>query len=74
MLEAAGGYASQGCRVAVLNMAAKSHPGGGVRRGAGAQEENLHRRSDAFRFLERQVQGGNLYPIPAEAPAQLGSD
>eukprot|EP00969_Alexandrium_andersonii_P049554 2175084-Alexandrium_andersonii.AAC.1 len=48
-------------------MANKKRPGGGVRSGAGAQEENLHRRSDAFRFLERQVQGGDLYPIPAEA-------
>eukprot|EP00969_Alexandrium_andersonii_P055283 2436209-Alexandrium_andersonii.AAC.1 len=28
MLEVARGYASQGCRVAVLSMAAKSHPGG----------------------------------------------
>eukprot|EP00969_Alexandrium_andersonii_P341919 15113844-Alexandrium_andersonii.AAC.1 len=28
MLEVAGGYASQACRVVVLNLAAKSHPGG----------------------------------------------
>eukprot|EP00969_Alexandrium_andersonii_P014537 634205-Alexandrium_andersonii.AAC.1 len=28
MLDVARGYANQGCRVAVLNMAAKSHPGG----------------------------------------------
>eukprot|EP00969_Alexandrium_andersonii_P313851 13865419-Alexandrium_andersonii.AAC.1 len=64
MLEVARGPASQGCKVAVLNMAAKKHPGGGVRSGAGAQEENLHRRSDAFRFLERQVQGEICIPSP----------
>eukprot|EP00969_Alexandrium_andersonii_P087849 3875195-Alexandrium_andersonii.AAC.1 len=28
MLEVAWGYARQGCRVAVPNMAAKNHPGG----------------------------------------------
>eukprot|EP00969_Alexandrium_andersonii_P059829 2634925-Alexandrium_andersonii.AAC.1 len=47
-------------------MAAKGHPGGSVRKGAGAQEENLHRRSDAFRFLEQQGWDGHLYPIPDE--------
>eukprot|EP00969_Alexandrium_andersonii_P175547 7762739-Alexandrium_andersonii.AAC.1 len=48
-------------------MANKKRPGGGVRKGSGAQEENLRRRSDAFRFMERQVQGSDLYPIPSEA-------
>eukprot|EP00969_Alexandrium_andersonii_P248192 10968206-Alexandrium_andersonii.AAC.1 len=52
--EVARGYGSNGCEVAVLNMASNRHPGGGVRRGTGAQVENLHRRTDAFRFLERQ--------------------
>eukprot|EP00969_Alexandrium_andersonii_P123653 5464528-Alexandrium_andersonii.AAC.1 len=50
----ARGYGDSGYRVAVLNMASSKHPGGGVRDGRGAQEENLHRRTDAFRFLERQ--------------------
>eukprot|EP00969_Alexandrium_andersonii_P355275 15444015-Alexandrium_andersonii.AAC.1 len=52
--EVARGYGSSDYEVAVRNMASSRHPGGGVRRGAGAQEENLHRRTDAFRFLERQ--------------------
>eukprot|EP00969_Alexandrium_andersonii_P237340 10476359-Alexandrium_andersonii.AAC.1 len=52
--EIAKGYGSNGYEVAVLNMASSRHPGGGVKSGQGAQEENLHRRTDAFRFLERQ--------------------
>eukprot|EP00969_Alexandrium_andersonii_P358550 15451233-Alexandrium_andersonii.AAC.1 len=48
-------------------MASSTKPGGGVRGGNGAQEENLHRRTDAFRFLEQQVQDtADLYPIPSE--------
>eukprot|EP00969_Alexandrium_andersonii_P103690 4575355-Alexandrium_andersonii.AAC.1 len=67
MLEAAQDYVEQGHRVAVLSMAAKGRPGGGVKQGAGAQEENLHRRSDAFRFLEQQSWDNQLYPIPERA-------
>ena len=37
--------------VCVLNMASDSNPGGGVARGAGAQEEYLFRCSDYYRFL-----------------------
>lgn len=37
--------------VCVLNMASASNPGGGVARGAGAQEEYLFRCTDYFRFL-----------------------
>ena len=48
-------------RVAVLSMAARESPGGGWQHGAGAQEENLHRRSTLFRSLQ---QAGQLYPIP----------
>eukprot|EP00969_Alexandrium_andersonii_P261772 11572723-Alexandrium_andersonii.AAC.1 len=44
-------------------MAAKSKPGGGVMAGHGAQKENFHRRSDAFRFLEQQNWEGKFYPI-----------
>jgi len=36
----------------VLNMASESTPGGGYRNGAGAQEENLHRRTNLFQCLE----------------------
>ena len=44
--------------MAVLNMANASKPGGGYRSGAGAQEENLHRRTDLWRFLHR-----SFYPL-----------
>ena len=43
---------SKGHRTAVLNMASASHPGGGYRSGKGAQEENLHRRTNLFQCLE----------------------
>lgn len=36
---------------AVLNMASRRQPGGGVLSGAGAQEESIFRRTDIFRYL-----------------------
>ena len=60
-LERARRIVTQGTRVAVLSMASAGFPGGGVQRGAGAQEENLHRPSDACRYLYDQRE--RLYPI-----------
>ena len=54
MLDHAEDLVRQGLSVAILNMAAATKPGGGVHWGAGAQEENLHRRSDAMRFTMDQ--------------------
>jgi len=54
-----------GFNVAVLNMANAAFPGGGFRSGAGAQEENLHRRSDMQRFLEGHPM--RLYPIRTDS-------
>lgn len=48
----------EGYSVAVLNMASPHSPGGGFRSGAGAQEENLFRRSNLFNFLHPRQ-----YPI-----------
>lgn len=64
MLEAAAQLVEGGHSVAVLNMASAGSPGGGVQDGAGAQEENLHRRTDLFRYTLEQR---NNYPIPPEA-------
>ena len=50
-----------GSKVAVLNMANAKNAGGGFRRGAGAQEENIYRRSDAHRFLWGRRNA--LYPL-----------
>ena len=41
----------EGCKPAVLNFANRNTPGGGVLHGAGAQEENIFRRSDLFLSL-----------------------
>ena len=60
ILDEAGDLRATGRSVAVLNMASARHPGGGFRKGAGAQEENLHRRSDLYRFTEGS---SNEYPI-----------
>ena len=41
----------EGYHPAVLNMASRQNPGGGVQTGAGAQEENLFRRTNLFQSL-----------------------
>ena len=41
----------EGYRPAVLNMANRQRPGGGVRTGAAAQEETIFRRTDIFRAM-----------------------
>lgn len=66
-----------GYNPAVLNMASNSYPGGGVQDGAGAQEENLFRRSTAFsslyQFVDIAAQYGVdrnqdfSYPIPRKS-------
>jgi len=61
-LQVAEEFVRQGKRVAVLNMANQKTPGGGWRSGSGAQEENLHRRTNLFSHLSHL--NGSLYPLP----------
>ena len=49
--------------VAVLNMASRRNPGGGVRTGAGAQEEYLFRCSDYYKFLYRYATYAEQYGV-----------
>lgn len=61
----------------VLNMANASTPGGAVKRGAGAQEENLFRRSNLYTSLYQYIDFGfqygirshpqHQYPIPTQS-------
>lgn len=51
-------------KVAVLNMANRQNPGGGVYGGAGAQEEYLFRCSNYFRSLYQFVDYAHQYNVP----------
>lgn len=53
----------QGYNPAVLNMASRRNPGGGVATGAGAQEETLFRRTNLFRSLYQFVPYAEQYGI-----------
>lgn len=52
-------------KIAILNMGCRTSPGGGWRRGCGAQEENLMRRTGLFRSIfSRDDEEAPLYPLP----------
>ena len=53
----------QGYNPAVLNMASRRNPGGGVATGAGAQEETLFRRTNLFRSLYQFAPFAGMYRI-----------
>ena len=53
----------EGFHPAILNMASGSNPGGGVINGAGAQEENLFRRSNLFKSMYQYADYAPLYGI-----------
>jgi len=66
-LEIARAIAAPSETPAVLNMASRRNPGGGVAEGAGAQEENLFRRSTALYSLYQFVDYGKDYGVPRNA-------
>ncbi len=68
-LKAAKMLKDQGYNVAVLNMASRQNPGGGVHSGAGAQEENLFRRSNLFQSLYQFVDYGCDYGVKRAKPS-----
>lgn len=63
----------QGYKVAVLNMASRQNPGGGVYGGAGAQEENLFRRSNLFRSMFQFASYASQYGLK-KSPYQYPLD
>lgn len=62
-LHAAIRMRQEGFSPAVLNMASRRNPGGGVLTGAGAQEETLFRRTTLFRSLYQFVSYAGQYGI-----------
>lgn len=55
---------SMGLKTCVLNMANAVNPGGGVLQGAGAQEENIFRRTNLLSSLYQFVDYSDEYNIP----------
>lgn len=54
----------RGCKPAVLNMASRHTPGGGVVNGSGAQEENLCRRTSLYRSIFCYGEYPKKYGLP----------
>ena len=55
---------NMGYNPAILNMASRQNPGGGVISGAGAQEETIFRRSNIFRSLYQFASYAEQYGLP----------
>lgn len=62
-----------GYNPAILNMANRQNPGGGVRNGAGAQEETIFRRTNIFRSLYQFTAYAEQYGIH-KSPYQYPMD
>lgn len=72
-LAAAKKQLDEGFHPAVLNMASRQKPGGGVYNGAGAQEENLFRRTNLFQSMYQFSSFAREYGLPA-SPCQYPLD
>lgn len=72
--EAARPYAEQGLKVAVLNFASSTNPGGGVTRGASAQEECLCRVSTLYPCLKDESMWDLFYAPHRKARNPLHND
>lgn len=64
----------EGYNPAILNMASRRNPGGGVTAGAGAQEETLFRRTDLFRSLYQFAPYATLYGVKMSCDHQYPLD
>jgi uncharacterized protein (TIGR02452 family) len=58
-------------RMAVLNMASKISPGGGVSKGKGAQEEDFYRRTDISRHTKQWYRTAVHYPLNSPHPVAM---
>ena len=72
-LDKAHEWVKEGLEVSVLNMASRRNPGGGVKGGAGAQEEYLFRCSNYYRSLYRFAEYAEQYGI-SRSPEQYPLD
>lgn len=54
---------NMGYNPAILNMASRQNPGGGVTKGAGAQEESIFRRTNIFRSLYQFASYAGQYGV-----------
>lgn len=64
---------AEGYNPAILNMASRRNPGGGVINGAGAQEETLFRRTNLFQSLYQFAPYANQYGV-RKSPKQYPLD